>query len=82
MTNDLGCPGVSDSFEICLPGTSAAVGSNVVSVGSDDAEADGFSVTSGNAIAWALSPDGPITSMAELKQLDAGLVFLVMMIQR
>ncbi len=76
MTNDLGCVGVSDSFEICLPGTSFAT-DNVVTVGSDvTLEADGFSVTSGNAIAWALSPDGPITSMAELQAaIDAGLVF-------
>ena len=39
-------------------------------------EADGFSVTSGNAIAWAISTAGPITSMAELQAaIDAGLVF-------
>ena len=77
MTNALGCVSVSDPYEICLPGTSSAVGSNVVALGNDvTLEADGFSVTSGNAIAWALSPDGPITSMAELQEaIDAGLVF-------
>ena len=77
MTNSLGCVSVSEPYEICLPGTSSAVGSNVVALGNDvTLEADGFSVTSGNAVAWALSPDGPITSMAELQAaIDAGLVF-------
>ena len=49
----------------------------MITVGNDmTLEADGFSVTSGNAIAWALSTAGPITSMAELQAaIDAGLVF-------
>ena len=77
MTNALGCISVSESYEICLPGTSSAVGSNVVALGNDvTLEADGFSVTSGNAVAWALSLNGPITSLAELQAaIDAGLVF-------
>lgn len=77
MTNSLGCVSVSEPYEICLPGTSSAVGSNVITVGSDmTLEADGFSVTSGNAIAWAISTAGPITTMAELQAaIDAGLVF-------
>ena len=35
MTNALGCVSVSEPYEICLPGTSSAVGSNVVALGND-----------------------------------------------
>ena len=78
FSNAAGCEAFSPEFSICIAGSSSVNG-DLVSFSGDVASfvAEDFVLTSGNAVAWALSTeaDGPISDMAGLQAaISAGLV--------
>lgn len=68
FTSSLGCTSLSSLFEFCAPGTSSADGTTLSLGNNIEFTHDGFDLTLGNDVAWAISTSaqGPITTQAQL----------------
>lgn len=68
FTSGLGCEVLSAPFALCVPGTSSASASTINLGSPVEFTHDGFVLTQGNDVAWAISTaaTGPITTQAQL----------------